>query len=496
MSNHTNHQRHRLTSLSQAVLVAIASTFGVGVKVALADPAVNPPTTLPQVFCFRFTDIKAVEDDPEGDKFQIAFEVLNWSNQPAAGVRIALNQGTRGFEGAAPTLAGAGIDANGRPLGPDADPLTGNQLFTNTGSVVQSTDTAIQWDASQFNFNTFIDGPIPNRDLLAPGPRNTPGACALVPGCQVVGHPNPFFGRPNIADPETIDDGNNVLDGFVITVDDFDETEVLSFNWDLLNVAGNRIGDTNDFGFGTVNIARLPINETGDPDADFRIFEQNTGVGRSNRLFAENSHTVTEYSPVDYDTTIAGGLSASNAEATQAVNSTGGDEPIALFAAEFSPGLTGAFLNSADNIFGAPVNATLIASNPGDGGSGDVGSGDGGSGDVGSGDGGSGDVGSGDGGSGDVGSGDGGSGDVGSGDGGSGDVGSGDGGSGDVGSGDGGSGDIGSGDIGSGDVGSGDIGSGDIGSGDIQPESVPEPSTLAMLGMTTLALLGYKRRRS
>ncbi len=434
-----SHQRHRLTSLSQAILAAIASAFSVGVKAALADPPPAPPpqTKLPPVFCFRFTDIKAVEDDPEGDKFQIAFEVLNWSNQPAAGVRIAMNEGTRGLEGAAPTFAGAGIDGNGRPNGPDADPLPGNQLFTNTGKVVQSTETAIQWNASQFDFNTFVDGPIPNRNLLGVGERNTPAACALVPGCRVVGHPNPFFGTPQVADWETVDNGNNVLDGFIITVDDFDEAEVLSFNWDLLNVGGNRIGDTNDYGFGTVNIARIPIRETGNPDSDFRIFEQNTGVERSNRLFAENSHTVTEYSPVDYDTTIAGGFSATNALATQTINSTAGDEPIALFAAEFGAAITGEFLNPADNIFGVPVNAQLIASNSGSSNSGSSNSGSSNSGSSNSGSGNSG--------------------------------------------------------SGTGGIGTGGIGSG--GSDDPQPESVPEPSAMAMLGMTAIALFGYKRKR-
>ncbi|OZH54109.1 hypothetical protein AFK68_12995 [Hydrocoleum sp. CS-953] len=222
MGNQTNYQRRHLTNLTKAILAAIASSFGVGVKAALADPPPAPPpqTLLPPVFCFRFTDIKAVEDDPEGDKFQLAFEVLNWSNQPASGVRIALTEGTNSFvtDGAAPTFAGAGVDRNGRPNGPDADPLPGNQLFTNGGQVVESTETAIQWDATQVDLNTFASGPIPNRDLLGVGERNTPGACALVPGCRVVGHPNPFFGSPVVADWETIDNGNNVLDGFVITV--------------------------------------------------------------------------------------------------------------------------------------------------------------------------------------------------------------------------------------------------------------------------------------
>ena len=416
MSNQTNHQKHRLTSISQAILAAIASTCSVGIKVALADPPPTPPpeTKLPPVFCFRFTDIKAVEDDPEGDKFQLAFEVLNWSNQPAAGVRIALTEGTIGLVGKAPTFVGAGVDGNGRPLGPDADPLLGNQLFSNTSKVVQSTDSAIQWDASQLDFNTFVNGPIPNRDLLGVGSRNTPGACALVPGCQVVGHSNPFFGTPQVADWDTVDNGNNVLDGFVITVDDFDEQEVISFNWDLLNVAGKRIGDTNDYGFGAVNIARLPIHE--DSHADFRVFERNTGVERSDRLFAENSYLVTEFSPANFDTTLAGRFSARNAIATETNDSTGEEQLIAMFAAEFGAGITGPFLNPEDNIFNSPVNAKLVNNSRNDG----------------------------------------------------------------------------SGSSGSGSSGSGSSGSG---SSDGIRTSVPEPSIIAMLGMTTIAIFGYKRQR-
>ncbi|NEQ40249.1 MAG: PEP-CTERM sorting domain-containing protein [Okeania sp. SIO3I5] len=322
-----------------------------------------PETKFPPVYQFRFTDIKAVEDDPEGDKFQLAFEVLNWSDQPAAGVRIALNEGTDYFPiiDKRPSFAGAGIDNNGRPNGPDAEPLPGNQPFINTGKVVQSTDTAIQWDASQFDFNTSVNGAIPNRDLLGVGERNTPDACALVPGCEVVGNSNPFFGTPKIADLETVDDGNNVLDGFVVTIDDFDEGEVISFNWNLLGIDGNPIGtpDTgNEYAFGAVNLVRTPIDT--DPNADFQIFEQNTGVERSNRLFAQDSYQVTEYSSVNYDTTIVSGFSARNSLATQTINSTGGDEPIALFAGEFSAGITGAFLNPADNIFNSPVNAKLL----------------------------------------------------------------------------------------------------------------------------------------
>jgi hypothetical protein len=45
-----------------------------------------------------------------------------------------------------------------------------------------------------------------------------------------------------VADPETVDDGNNVLDGFTFEVDGFDEGDVITFNWELLDSDGQRIG--------------------------------------------------------------------------------------------------------------------------------------------------------------------------------------------------------------------------------------------------------------
>ncbi|MDE5080764.1 MAG: hypothetical protein O4859_05280, partial [Trichodesmium sp. St18_bin1] len=362
--------------------------------------------------------------------------------------------------------------------------LPGNQLFSNTGKVVQSTDSAIQWDASQLDFNTFVNGPIPNRDLLGVGSRNTPGACALVPGCKVVGHSNPFFGTPQVANWDTVDNGDNVLDGFVITVDDFNEYEVISFNWDLLNVAGKRIGDTNDYGFGAVNIARIPIHEDShaeDSHADFRVFEQNTGVERSDRLFAEKSYLVTEFSPANFDTTLDRDFSARNAIATETNDSTGEEQLIAMFAAEFGAGITGPFLNPEDNIFNSPVNAKLV-NNPTNNGSGSSGPGSSGSGSSGSDSSGSDSSGSGSSGSDSSGSDSSGSGSSGSGSSGSGSSGSDS---------------SGSGSSGSGSSGSGSSGSGSSGSGssDGIRTSVPEPSIIAMLGMTAIAIFGYKRQR-
>ena len=336
MLNDSRNRRDRRKTIP-GVLLTAGFTGGVLAVAtpALADPVVTPPplTKIPPVFCFRFTDVQPVAEDPEGDKFNISFEVLNWSNQPASGVRIALNTGTDSFvRDEAAFFAGAEIDGNGQPIGTDADPLPGNQPFANTGSVVQSSQTAIEWEAEQSSFNTGTRGPIPNSDLLGVGERNTPGACALVPGCELTGSANPFFATPIVPNWETVDNGNNVLDGFVLTVDDFDEGEALSFNWNLLDENGEAIGipgSGNEYGFGTVNIARFPLEGS---DDTFQIFPENTGVGASDRIFADNANEVRD--------------------------SQG--QMVALLGAEFGAGIAAPLLNSEDNIWGSDGNTQPI----------------------------------------------------------------------------------------------------------------------------------------
>ncbi|MDJ1182586.1 hypothetical protein PMH09_05205 [Roseofilum sp. BLCC_M143] len=223
--------------------------IGVGANKALADPPPNPP--LPDIFCFRITDIDAVTD-PEGDKFQIEFEVLNWTHLPATDVDIALDIATD------VSFDAAFIDANGRPLGPGDSPPPGNLNTVNDWSVTTQTDTYVRWDAGT---------PIPKIDLLG-------------------GELAPFITPGN---PETIDDGPNVLDGFVLQVDDWDPGEILSFNWFLTN-NGTPIGTAgggNPYGFGVVNIARIDGAEDllGSP-----VFQGNTGFRDGPIEFANNSN--------------------------------------------------------------------------------------------------------------------------------------------------------------------------------------------------------------
>jgi len=347
---------------------------GIVAAPALADPIPvppNPEVRLPPVFCFRFTDIKAVENDPEGDKFQFEFEVLNWTNQTASGIQLALNEGTGSSAviDKVPFLAKGKVDQNGRPIGrPDDNGPTGNLNTPNDWKVAKSTKSAIEWEGGTG---------IANRDLLAAN--STQEACALVPGCRPVPDPViqpvcrvrwwPWWGQncqqqprnftPVVDDMETVDNGINVLDGFVVTIDDFDEGELVSLNWFLLDDSGNPLGVSgrgNDYGFGTINLYRQPLDEAIDPGS---LFGGNTGLGESPTLFYNGVNRLTK--PAVNPISAAGSSVAVDGEFTP-LNASPEEELLAVFKAEFGPGTTATFRNIEDNRFNAPVNISL---NPG-----------------------------------------------------------------------------------------------------------------------------------
>jgi len=275
-----------------------------------ADPPPDPPgPTLPIVFCFRITDINQVSGDPEGDKFTFEFEVLNWSDTDADGVEMILAKPARGNV----FISGADVDSNGRPLlfvdvdgdgnvtdppgaedledtngngvldpGEDLngngrldnDSIPGNQNISNDWSVTDQTPTKVTWSAPN------AASAVTFRDLL--------GATTTQQANQLIPHFPPDTQGPlgettidNIGDvtpKEAIDDGENVRDGFTITLDDFDDGDTVTFNWRLTS-GGNPIGTAssgNAYGFGTLSIAR--INGGGLPGP---IFVPNTGFGQS-----------------------------------------------------------------------------------------------------------------------------------------------------------------------------------------------------------------------
>ena len=82
---------------------------------AMADPPVdggprNDP--IPQVFCFRITDVEQVIGFD--DRFNFEFEVLNWTATPAAGLALMRTVGATTTEGVAPFIAAASVDPDGR----------------------------------------------------------------------------------------------------------------------------------------------------------------------------------------------------------------------------------------------------------------------------------------------------------------------------------------------------------------------------------------------
>lgn len=103
-----------------ARLGILLAAFVLGGLPSVADPPVSPPpgVQFPTIFCLRITDIREVPGDPENDRFEFEFEVLNWTGTPAAGMQFALNQGTGylGIVDESPFFAVASIDANGLPL--------------------------------------------------------------------------------------------------------------------------------------------------------------------------------------------------------------------------------------------------------------------------------------------------------------------------------------------------------------------------------------------
>ncbi len=274
-------------------------------------------------------------------------------------MQFALNQAT-GFQGIvdeSPFFAGSSVDGGGRPLGPGSDdanfpPFDGTP-GTKTGATNNWTVTPVtvndpqrkQWDAGT---------PVPGRDLLGvPGPSNiekTQQACDMIPGCQFNG------GTPVLPNIETVDNGapsidsqsDNVLDGFVIDIDDFDECEMIGFNWFLTDGSGNPIGTSgqgNQFGFGTFNLFRP---SQGNPAITAALGSGGTAAlgrcphgpaaGSLNDGSGSNIGTRTNPAAMFVAATILG----------------------ILFQGEAGAGLTLPFQNALDNVLGALINGHLL----------------------------------------------------------------------------------------------------------------------------------------
>lgn len=326
---------------------ATLAFFGFTGSAAKADPP-PPDFPLPDVFCFRFTDMERLPGDAEGDAFVLEFEVLNWTGTQASGLSLAINEGTSAVEGAAPTIASIGIDPDGRG-GPVDGSDIGAGVFDpvaihsgrgrgdipdhlNDWSAASSTGTMATWTGE-------LGTPIPERDLIGaaleggveyvqsmiPGSITTLDAVGDI---AVDGGPTPYTpdDSPPYGGQPSPDGSGNVLDGFVIAVDDWDEGEVLSFNWFLLGQGygygtdaaaaaaiteipgglipiGTALGG-NAYGFGTINLQRTAIGATMGP----AIFVGNTGMNQSPTVFFDDVHTIPN--PANFVGELGAGITA------------------------------------------------------------------------------------------------------------------------------------------------------------------------------------------
>lgn len=194
-----------------------------------ADPV---PANL-KVFCFRITDIR--EDCETENRFYFEFEVLNWSDAFAGGIQLSLAQGSdRELTFAGETVF-KGIDQDGRPLfledvdfngiindndmedsnkngnldpGEDKnlnerldnDPAPGNLQRDNQWVLQSVTESSMIWDMDK-------DGPVSFINLV-----DTGGDPDCIPNTMS----RTVHIDGTITPTEAIDNGHNVLDGFVM----------------------------------------------------------------------------------------------------------------------------------------------------------------------------------------------------------------------------------------------------------------------------------------
>ena len=92
----------------------LATALGIGLTFLFSTGAsADPAPAVPDVFCFRITDIERV---PAGgpNAFLFEFEFLNWTGTPAEGIDLTMNVGTSSLVGGIPSIAVARVDENGR----------------------------------------------------------------------------------------------------------------------------------------------------------------------------------------------------------------------------------------------------------------------------------------------------------------------------------------------------------------------------------------------
>ncbi|MEK7989977.1 MAG: hypothetical protein VSS52_003130 [Thiotrichaceae bacterium] len=371
--------KHKKNKFLISTVLSMALGLPLIPGISVGDPPPPPPapeTYMPTVFCFRITDIVDT-DDP--NRFKFMFETLNWSNQNAHGLLLALNEGGigDGQQVIRPLIADAEIDVNGRAIGNGNDdanfpPTDGTETFkfkfgqTNSWQVLDNfTGDTRAWFS---NTSGTDDTSLTFRDLIGaatPGKlAGTTAACNLVPGCTVSKRDQ--FGRQVVSEVlniETVDNGapsidqlpDNVLDGFVLEIENFKPDSTISFNWFLLKQDGTPIGASgvgNPMGFGTFTIYRLTEEEVKTTNQD------GTDVPGVPDVQTRTKHRQTR--AVGGDTPVK--LFQGNTGATQSLRDMFVFETLdqVQFAVEPGPGLTAPFLVPQDNIFNVSVNTPLL----------------------------------------------------------------------------------------------------------------------------------------
>ena len=219
-------------------------------------------------------DIKEINSNT----FDIDFEILNWSDSPIHKVEFVMTNPNMGNI----VFSGSSIEPNGRPFDfididndtifPPAD--TDDLEDTNNDGIVDSgedknANDRFDNDEAPGNLNTVNDWtpvapsstvavftagtPIPNIDLLSA--TSTAQANALLPNWPV-----PIDANGVLDNFEDIDNGINVLDGFVVRVTDVDDLETFNMNWYLYDVNDDLIGTPqggNAMGFGAITLSYL-----------------------------------------------------------------------------------------------------------------------------------------------------------------------------------------------------------------------------------------------
>lgn len=267
-----------------SVVVGVFSTLGMVAMLTMmaaptfADPPAPSAHLIPTVTCFRITDIEDSFGDPEGDKFDISVQFTNWSPTEVFRLRIDFTNYLN-IEPGPPIFSSASLDPGGRPIGPASDDAN---YPPGDGTAIPPMKVGAVNLWAEDSDQVFIDF---ERVSKTPGlgvrPRDIIGvigptiqdkiaqSCALVPGCELVGLVGNQF--PNTPDLETVDnagpsfDGgvDNSLDGFVMTLDDFDPGDYVSINWRLLDQ--NDVTVPGPFSFGVLTLYRQISAEDGEP---------------------------------------------------------------------------------------------------------------------------------------------------------------------------------------------------------------------------------------